>query len=345
MTPPIRLAFAALILATPLACAAAEPPRGTPPAAQANAKDEAPWFATVDGVAISALEYEQALREAARQKFYHGSPPENQVNELKREVGFGMIDRILLKRTAKARGIGPDKAAVDAQIATYEARYKDSPRWQQERDKILPGLRARLEEDSALENLEKRVRSLPPPPEKEVRAYYAANPDKFTEPEKLKLGIILLTVDPSSTSEIWDLAFKEAGKIHDRLKAGEDFAKLAALHSGDESAASGGEMDYMHRGMAPSVLQERVDTMKVGEVSEPLRILEGVALFRLIDRVAAVHHPFERVQPRATDLYNRDRENQAWTDYKAGLRKQSKLLINTERYPVFAEGKSAKAKP
>lgn len=301
-------------------------------------------FASVDDVPIPASEYDVALREAARQKFYHGTPPESQVTELRREVGWSMIDRILLMREAKARNIGPDRAAVDAKIASYEARYKDSPRWQEQRESVLPNLRARLEQDSILENIEAEARRLPPAAESKVRGYYAANPDKFTEPEKLKLAIILLSVDPSSTSEIWQMAREEAARLREKLVKGEDFSKLAALHSSDESAANGGEMEYIHRGMTPSALQETIDQMKVGEISDPVRILEGVALFKLLDRKAPIHHGFERVRERATDLYDRERADQAWEEFKRALRGKARLVINTERYPAFADLGGSKAK-
>lgn len=333
----VSLAFGLLPAMAPAAEPTAAIAAGAPAAAPIN-------FATVNGLAISAQEYDQALREAARQKFYHGSPPESQVTELRREVGFKMIDRILLLRKAKEQGIGADKAAVDAKIASYEARYKDSPRWKEQRERVLPNLRARLAEDSVLENLEKQVRQLPAADESKVRAYYQANPDKFTEPEKIKLGIILLTVDPSSTSEIWKLALDEATRIHEKLVKGEDFAKLATLHSSDESADRGGEMEYIHRGMTPSGLQDTIDKMKVGDISEPVRILEGVAIFKLLGRIEPVHHTFERVRERATDLYDRERAEQTWENYKLSLRKKAKLIINTERYPAFADAGVGKAK-
>lgn len=341
---PLPIALALTMVAAGSLYAADSTPPAQPAAATAATAPAAPVvFATVDGVTIDAAEYDTTLRNAARQKFYHGTPPESQVEELKRDVGNKLIDQILLRRAAKERGVGPDTAMVDAEIAKYEARYKDSPRWKEQRESILPGLRGKLEQDSVLEVLEKKIRTLPPATENEVRGYYKANPDKFTEPEKIQLGIILLTVDPSSTTEVWKLAMEEGGRIHEKLKNGADFAELAKLHSSDESASNGGEMEYIHKGMTPDALQDKIDTMKVGEYSEPVRILEGIAIFKLLNRKAPIHHSFERVRERATDLYDRDRAEKAWTDFKAGLRKKAKVEINTQRYPIFAEAAPNKA--
>ena len=342
-----RLPIFSLALSLLLAPAAATAAQDDASASSATAETtaESQVFATVDGKTIGASEYESTLLRAARQKFYHGTPPESQITALRREVGIDIIDRILLTAAAKERGLGPDKEAVDAKIAGYEARYKNSAQWKEQRESVLPGLRKRLEEDSVLEVLEEHVRDLPPPSEAKVREYYAANPEKFTEPEKIKLGVILLSVDPSSPSEIWKMARDEATRIHEKLLAGEDFAKLAALHSSDASADNDGEMEYIHRGMTPAVLQDTIDEMEIGAVSEPLRILEGVGIFKLLGRKAPVKHTFERVQERATDLYNRDRKELAWKDFKRGLRAKAKLTINSERYPAFAQFDPVEAQP
>lgn len=103
-------------------------------------------------------------------------------------------------------------------------------------------------------------------------------------------------------------------------------------------------MDYMHEGAFPSVVEDEIKKLKIGEITQPMRILEGVAIFRLIDRKPAIHHPFERVRERAGALYDRERRDKAWEDYKVKLRAQAALSINTDRYPVFAEKPSAETK-
>ena len=40
----------------------------------------------------------------------------------------------------------------------------------------------------------------------QIQAYYDANPDKFTEPRRQRVSVILLKVDPSSGSEAWQAA-------------------------------------------------------------------------------------------------------------------------------------------
>lgn len=333
------LILTSLLVGLASSVVAADPKKEAVPANSGSAAPEvaSPLLATVNGTVISAADFEASFREAARQKFYHGTPPEKELEALTREVAFNLIDRILLLAEARRKGVSADTADVDAKIANYEKRYASSPRWQQEREQILPPLRERLTEDSILARLEAQVRKIAPPPREKVLAYYKKNPEKFTEPEKIRLSLLLLSVDPSSPTETWRAAETEAGVLRLQItEGGADFAELARQHSAHESAAAGGDLGYLHRGMIPEGIQEKLDTMKPGELSEVTRVLQGIALFRYEDLKPPKHHDFETVKARAQDLLVRDLENEAWDSYRKQLRAKAKLEINVQRYPALA---------
>jgi parvulin-like peptidyl-prolyl isomerase len=311
-----------------------------PPATTSGASlpASAPFAAIVNGKIISAAELDGAMSEAARKKFYHAKPPEGAVEQLLRDVADGMIDRILLLEEVKRRGVKPNTQAVEEKIAGYEKRYGASARWQQEREKILPPLRERLEEDDALATLEAKVRNIPPPAEEKVLAYYKKHPEKFTEPEKLRLSMILVAVDPSSPSSAWDAAEAEVGSMRMQIaEGGADFAEQARKHSSHESAPMGGDLGYLHRGMLPEGIQDKIDSMKLGELSQPMRILQGIALFRYESRQEPKHHDFATVKARASDLLGRDLSEEAWRKLREQLRKKAKIEFNTQRYPALAQ--------
>lgn len=307
-------------------------------AGSASHQSSPPYVAVVNGQVISSAEYETTANEAARQKFYHGKPPEGAAEQLQRDVADKMINRVLLLEEAARRGLKADKKAVDEKLSRYEQRYSTSARWQQERDKLVSSLRERLEQDNVLAALEDKVRQVPPPSEEKVRAYYKANSDKFTEPEKMRISMILLEVDPSSPTAAWQAAEEEAAGLLKRIRAGADFAETARKHSKDDSAANGGDLGYLHRGMLPDGIQDKIDAMKPGDLSVPTRILQGYAIFRYDALQPPKHHAFATVRQRASDLLARDQSDQAWTDFLAGLRKKAKIELNTQRYPALAAG-------
>jgi len=73
-------------------------------------------------------------------------------------------------------------------------------------------------------------------------------------------------------------------------------------------------MGYLHRGMMPEVIQERIDKFVVGKVNEPIDTLEGVAIFKLLERVVPKKRDFADVSGRARELLLRERQDKAWKD-------------------------------
>ncbi|NMF88470.1 peptidylprolyl isomerase [Aromatoleum petrolei] len=334
--------IAAALLAVGAQAADAPKPDAAKPAATvpkpADPHASPPYLAVVNGKVISSSDFDAATREAIRQKFYHGTPPEGEVEQLVRDVANDMIERRLLAEEIKRREMKPDAKAVDEKIAAYEKRYASSARWQQERAQILPALRERLEEDDMLAALEAKTRNVPQPPQDKVLAYYKKHPEKFTEPEKMRISLLLLTVDPSAPTSAWEAAETEAGALQLKLtEGGADFAQLAKEHSRHESAETGGDLGYMHRGMLPEGIQEKIDGMKPGDLSPPTRVLQGIALFRYEALQPPKHHDFETVKSRAGDLLKRDLSDEAWRNLNEQLRKKAKIELNTARYPALAK--------
>ncbi|MBL8488050.1 MAG: peptidylprolyl isomerase [Rhodocyclaceae bacterium] len=295
--------------------------------ARAEVQAEADLFARVNGKPISRREFSTAYSNHVRQQFYHREVAEERLAAARQEVADRLIDRILLLEEAERRGVAADQAKLDEVISGYERRYAASPMWQQNRESMLPGLRNQLADQNRLEQLERRVREIADPSTDEARAFYEANPNLFTEPEKLHLHTILLKVDPSSPKAVWDAAREEAARIVARLRGGADFAETARLHSNDRSAGEGGDMGYLHLGMLPEALQARIDQLQTGAVGDPIDVLEGVGIFRIDERVTARKREFADVAGRARDLLKREKAETAWKQFLAGLRQTASITV------------------
>lgn len=304
----------------------------SPAAAVASPLDQ-DVYTRVDGEIISAEEYRAAVRSLTRRTFYHGKVPAEQATEVARRAGAELITRRLLLREAQRRELAPDEAWVEAQLTAYDRRYRGNARWEENRARILPKLRRGLEEESRLQQLKARVTAIADPGEKELNAYYRQHPEKFTEPARSRLSVILLGVDASAGVATWDAARKEARALVEKLRKGADFAAMARLHSADPSAAKGGDMGYLHRGMLAAPAQKAVDALRVGQISEPVVLLQGVAIFRLDEVKQAVLRDFDSVRGRALGLWRREQSEQAWQSLVEGLWRRASIEIN-EAYPL-----------
>lgn len=314
----LRLGFMARLLGLALVCplgmaiaGQGEPNEAAKAAIQIEHPSHSQVFAIVNGRAVPTSEYENAFSSLVRQKFYHGQLPEKEVAAIRDEVKNRLVQRIVLLGEAERRGIVPNTKQIEETLTGYDSRYAGNPSWRENREQLLPGIKQQLEEQSLVAQLEEQVRQVPLPADTEIRAYFDANPDLFTEPEKLRLSVILLAVDPSSPATAWDATREEAQAIYKRLAGGADFADAARLHS-SAYAEAGGDMGYLHGGMLPEAIQGLIDKYELGRVNPPLDTLQGVAIFRLDDRIAAKKRDFADVATRARDLLIRENQDQAY---------------------------------
>ncbi|MDH3451846.1 MAG: peptidylprolyl isomerase, partial [Gammaproteobacteria bacterium] len=262
---------------------------------------------------------EMAFRRSVRQKYYHGKPPEGELEGLRRTVANDLITRSLLLQQARREGLEPDREKIEAELDVYRQRYASSPRWQAQQPEMERRVSKYLGEQDLLQQIEAQVRAVPPPSEEELRAFYAANRDKFLEPEQDHLSLILLKVPPYAQREVWQAALARAAGLVAELRSGADFATLARANSDDESASRGGDMGYLHTGMLSPAAQGVVEALEPGAISNPVRLLDGIAIFRLEDRKLAHQQAFENVRARAGQLWERQHSDETWRTFKRQL--------------------------
>ena len=288
-------------------------------------------FASVGETTISRAEFEREVYSAARQTYYHGKPPgAEEYIEFRKGVADKLIDRHLLLEEAERRAIEPDTQAIDARIAQYELRYGDTDRWQTEGPAMVAALRERFAQDSLLERLEDDVRQVDMPDTATVRAFYEQNPELFTQPASNRIALILLAVQPSAGAPGWEAAREDAARIVEKLESGADFAELASLHSSDSSADAGGDMGYQHEGALSPDVEVAIAGLEVGGVSEPVRVLEGMAIFKLLDRRPQRLREFDDVEERATQLWIRQAGDDHWQALVAELRANADIQVDTD---------------
>ncbi|RZS58156.1 peptidylprolyl isomerase [Sphaerotilus mobilis] len=342
----LRAGLQAVLLCLPLlAGAQALPaPSAAATATAAAAADGLP-FARIGEQVLTRGDYRRALGVAMRQKYYHAQPPEAEVAAFQREIGQALVDRVLLLAEARRRGLTPDAARVEAQLAPQAQRLSQAAGLDaSHRERMLSAWRTQFEGDSLIGRLQAEVRRPDAPDEATLAAWHARHRERFTEPEQVRLSVILLKVEPSSKQAVWDAAHAEARTLHTRLQAGADFAETARLQSADASAAAGGRLDYIHRGMLPEALHGVVDGLQPGQLSAPVQVLEGVALLRLDDRRAARERPLAEVRGRAVDLWLRDQGEADWLALIERLRAATPVQIDESVYaPLPAQDTKARA--
>lgn len=335
----LALAFALLASAGSIPAAASSAGAAAPAAA---APAPAEVFARVGATVITHGEYAAAFNAAVRAKFYHGRPPEADIARLQREVADQLVARVALLAEVKRRGLRPVDADLKKALPQYQQRYANNPQWQANKEKLMASLLAHLGEENQLAQLEQAVRGAAVPDEAAVKAYYEANPAKFTEPVRNRVALILLAVEASAPDALWEEAGLKAEGLVKRIADGEEFAALARQYSNDKSASRGGDLGYQHGGMLSDVADATLATLAIGQTSDPKRVLEGIAVFRLLDRVPPKLQPLAAVAERARELARRAQSDQAWSAFVAAQVAKVEAQVDRSRFlPLGAQDSAA----
>jgi parvulin-like peptidyl-prolyl isomerase len=297
-----------------------------------NIEASLPIFAKVGKMSITWVDYNNEYADQSRKKFYHGKPTEDAVAAFQREIADTLITNAMLVQEAKRRKLKPDAAFVKQQLDNYERRFAKDPNWPKARARVLPILTERAKNESLRNQVEPLVRKVRPPSVKQLREYYAAHLEKFTAPPQQRVSIILLRMDPSAPNADWQKALEQGQDLVKRLRAGEDFAKLAREYSGDITAENGGDMGYLHEGMLPGMPSMVLSKLQPGETSDPVTLMEGVAIFRLTERKPASINSFEKAKQSVRELWLAEKSDNAWNSLIAKLKKNTPVQMDESHF-------------
>lgn len=139
--------------------------------------------------------------------------------------------------------------------------------------------------------------------EEELRRLYEQESARFTTPERRRAAHILIALPPQADETETARALAKAQGLARQLRDGADFAALARQYSQDpDSAARGGDLGDVRRGMLPRELEQAVFALPPGGVSEPVRTQYGFHLVKLTGYVPEKRQPFEIARPELVKL-------------------------------------------
>lgn len=122
------------------------------------------------------------------------------------------------------------------------------------------------------------------PTDEELKNYYEEFKNEFSEPESRSASHIL--VDDEA----------KAKDIKAKIDKGEDFASLAKEHSACPSKANGGDLGTFHRGQMVKEFDDKVFSMNIGEISEPIKTQFGYHIIKLNEINDAKVKSFDEVK-------------------------------------------------
>ncbi|WP_298272834.1 peptidylprolyl isomerase [Geobacter sp.] len=248
----------------------------------------------------------------------------------RRKALDALIDAELLRQASSRYPVADLEAKVDKRLQEIKGRFPNEEAFLkslQMRGKSLDAFMAELREGVRYEEYLRgnKVTGIAVPAE-EVERFYRDNPKSFYVPEQIKVRHILIEPAGSGADAVAK-AEKKAREIRSRLVAGEDFAAVAKEASACASASAGGELGYIARGYMPPEFDSVAFSLKIGEVSEPVRSNYGFHIIEVLDRKPGAPRPLTEVREFIARYLQRFADERRLDAHTMELRKKASIQI------------------
>ncbi len=144
------------------------------------------------------------------------------------------------------------------------------------------------------------------PTEEELKKVYAEEAARYVVPEKRRASHILISLPAQPAENQVKEALAKIRDIAKLARANADFAGLAKKHSADSvTAAQGGDLGEIRRGVLPKEMEDAVYALKSGGVSQPVRSTYGYHLVKLTAHTPEKRKAFADVRKELVEAVRR----------------------------------------
>lgn len=225
-----------------------------------------------------------------------------------------MINVRLLLQASRKDGL-VDDADVEQELAKLKGQFPTEEEFQAalaSNRLTLEGLKEQIRARLALDRLAVKGLTVS---EEEIAQYFKENEEQLGEPEQVRARHILVKTEA------------EAQQVIDDLKAGGDFAALAAQRSQDPgSKDNGGELGFFRRGELVPEFEQAAFALKPGEISAPVQTQYGWHVIQAEEHKAAVPATLEAKRDEIREVLLKQKTKQP-SEVLSELRAASKIEV------------------
>lgn len=288
------------------------------------------WAATVWGEEIPASAIDEELEEFRSTPRYKQLSDQEDVEQIERQfvqgILAGMVRRAVLAPIAEREGVTVEDADVNAEIELIKADFPDQTAFEEAlneqaltEEQLRQFIADRLLEDRVRAEVTEEAGAS----QEEVVAYYDENIDQYQETCSQH---ILVQTEAEARVIANQLQNAPANEVDDL------FAKLARQRSQDGgSAPNAGDLGCTPPGQFVPEFEEAVSTLKIGDVSDPVRTQFGFHIIRVNERRTV---PFSEVEAQIFEQLSGTSQDEAWTVFLEETYEEAGVEIDP-RYGVL----------
>lgn len=239
--------------------------------------------AVVNDQVISAYDVDQRLNLILASVDAQITP--EQMRVLRQQALQNLVDERLQLQEAASYDLVISKEELDETIQMVAQQYRMTPQqfgaYLNQQGASLEALRAQLEAELAWSQLVRgRFRQQISVGDDEVQAVLDRLEESAGQNEYLLSEIQLIADSPDRERE----ARVAAQRIVDQLRQGVPFNVMARQFSEATTAAVGGDLGWVPEAQLPEDVVQVVSTMRINQISDPVRTENGYSIFSLRDR-------------------------------------------------------------
>ncbi|MEW6334017.1 MAG: peptidylprolyl isomerase [Thermodesulfobacteriota bacterium] len=288
------------------ACRVQEPP-APPPAAMVN------------GEPIGAEEFLQRLEEHAALLNGKAVLKPEQKSSLKEEVLSRLIEERLVLHRARALSLAVGEAETETRIGDIRKDYGEDNFGALFGDGGIDyaDWKRSLQRRMLLEKvIDREVNAKIQVTDAEAEQYFKTNRKRYVFAQRVRVTQIVIRDRD------------RAEGILKRLKAGEDFGKVARELSIGPEADRGGDLGFFERGTMPEAIDRVVFSLPVGKLSRVVRSPYGYHIFKVLEKDDAKRQGFAEMRERVRADVWKLKEAQAYERWIEDLKEKADIRIS-----------------
>jgi len=258
--------------------------------------------AKVNGIAITQREVDEATATLLPRASYHRNVTPEKIKELQKQALDNLIREELFYREGLKKGYKVPKSDIGKRVDEIIKKYPSKSAFKDALKKYglsEEDIRKKVEHMMLADLfLKEAVYKKAEIKENQLLDYYEKNREKFQKPEAARFSHILIKVPPEAPKEEKEKLKKKAEEIYEKLKKGEDFARLAWDSSDDPSRVKGGDLGVVHRGRLETEVEGPAFALAKGEMSGIVPSLYGYHIFKAMEKFPPQQLKFEEVKEK-----------------------------------------------
>ncbi|WP_099320752.1 peptidylprolyl isomerase [Anaerococcus sp. Marseille-P3625] len=148
--------------------------------------------------------------------------------------------------------------------------------------------------------------------EDEIKNYYEENKDALFSPVTYTASHILLENE------------EMADKVMDEINKGLDFKDAARKYSLDPTKDNGGSLGSFPRGVMVKEFQEGLDSLKIGEISKPIKTQFGYHIIKLDNKVDS-SNTYDDIKDKVKSTYEMVKRQEKYIEKIKDLTKKAEI--------------------